>query len=66
MYLCILLEKYGECSYSAFTETRAIQTMKINGLLYFAKRNETKRNEMNNHVLKWTYPVSQQSDSSTR
>ena len=27
---------------------------------------ETKRIEMNNHVLKWKYPVSQQSDSSTR
>ena len=36
------------------------------GLLYFAKRNETKRNEMDDHVLKWTYPVSQQSDSSVR
>ena len=26
MYLCILLEKYGECSYSVFAETVATQT----------------------------------------
>ena len=41
----------------------------LNGLLYFAKQNETKwnetkRNEMKKHVLKWTYQVPQQSDSS--